>query len=242
MRLALKQSVPVAIGSLSTAALDLVFPRRCAVCGAYGPFVCEACEAELEPAVGPRCPRCWAPGADGAECLACQASPPAFDGLRAAFVYKGAARELVLALKFKNMSVVAESMGELLAVAASRNELGVDIAVPVPLAGRRARVRGYNQAELLAQSLARELALPPAGGALRRMRNTPAQAKSADAETRRRNVEGAFACRRPEAIAGRRVLLVDDVTTTGATLSACAAALKDGGAASVWALAFARED
>jgi ComF family protein len=227
---------------LSVSALDLVFPRRCAVCGAYGPFVCEQCEAELEPAAGPRCPRCWAPGADGEQCLACQASPPAFDGLRAAFVYKGAARELVLALKFKDMSVVADTMGELLAVAARRSEINADKVVPVPLSGRRQRTRGYNQAELLAKALAHELGLPLTGGALRRTRNTPAQAKSADAEARQRNVEGAFACRRPEAIAGRRVLLVDDVTTTGATLSACAAALKEGGAASVWALAFARED
>jgi len=113
--------------------------------------------------------------------------------------------------------------------------------MPVPLSGLRRRTRGYNQAEALARALGRELGLPAWPGALERRRHTPPQARSADMEERRRNVAGAFVCREP-GVAGRRVLLVDDVTTTGATLAACALALKEAGARSAWGLAFARED
>jgi ComF family protein len=116
-----------------------------------------------------------------------------------------------------------------------------DVIVPVPLSGWRRRTRGYNQSEALARALARELGLPLAPRALSRRKHAPPQARSATAEERRRNVEGAFAAR-AEPVAGRRVLLLDDVTTTGATLRACAAALKEAGARSVYAVAFARED
>ncbi len=111
----------------------------------------------------------------------------------------------------------------------------------VPLSALRGRTRGYNQAQALGQGLSRELGLPLAPRALQRRRHTPPQARSADAEERRRNVEGAFVARERE-VAGRRLLVIDDVTTTGATLSACAAALKVAGARSVQAVAFARED
>jgi ComF family protein len=122
------------------------------------------------------------------------------------------------------------------------NELAsVDLVVPVPLAGSRGRRRGYNQAGLLATVLA-EAAGQPLLEALRRRRSTPSQAASASAEERRRNVAGAFAVRDGVALDGRRVLLIDDVATTGATLDACARPLLAAGAAEVRALTFARED
>jgi len=117
-----------------------------------------------------------------------------------------------------------------------------DVLVPVPLHSRRQRARGYNQSLLLAREVSRRLDLPLAAGALVRRRDTPPQAKAAEADARRRNVADAFDCR-TGAVAGRRVLLVDDVTTTGATLDACARVLlAQGGASSVWAVTFARED
>ncbi len=139
------------------------------------------------------------------------------------------------------MTAVAAPMAELLAETVRRSDFDADVVVPTPLSGLRRRTRGYNQAEALAKPLARELGLPLWSKALERRRHTPTQARSADAEERRRNVAGAFRCREP-AIAGQRVLLVDDVTTTGATLEACARALREGGARSIWGLAFARED
>ncbi len=229
------------VGKQGQAVIDLVFPARCVGCGVGGKLLCADCRASLPVAAPPRCPRCWRPGREGDVCYECRATPPAFDGLRAAFVYTGTARVLVRALKYRGMTALATPMGSLLAEAARQQELVADLVVPVPLSGMRQRTRGYNQAQALAEALANELSLPLRVPALRRRRHTPPQARSSDAETRRRNVAGAFVAR--EAIVGgQTVLLVDDVTTTGATLAACAAALREAGAHSVWALAFARED
>lgn len=226
---------------LGRATLDLLFPPRCVGCERAGSFLCERCVDNMTPAVGTRCPRCWQPGEFDAVCRDCRLMPPAFDGLRSAFVYEGPARHVVHALKYRGMTAVAEPAAALLASAARRFALGADIVVPVPLAGLRRRVRGYNQAESLARGLGRELDLPVRPRALVRTRQTPSQARAADANMRRANVAGAFACR-DESAGGMRVLLIDDVTTTGATLNECAAALRAGGASAVWALTFARED
>jgi len=121
------------------------------------------------------------------------------------------------------------------------NPVPADILVPVPLSPRRRRVRGYNQSALLARELARRLGLPVDDKTLARVRSTASQAETANAEARKLNVKGAFQCK-GGALQGKEVLLLDDVATTGATLSACAQALRDAGAASVWALTFARED
>lgn len=234
------QVAPV-IRRLGRAALDLVFPPRCAVCAREGAFLCDGCVAALAPAEPPRCPRCWQPGPDASPCLDCRLQPPAFDGLRAAFVYQGPARELIHALKYRGITALAGPMAALLAERMRQHRLEADLLVPVPLSARRRRARGYNQAEALARALAKEGGWPFLATAVIRVRHGPPQTRSADAEERRRNVTGAFLCREP-AVAGKRVLLLDDVTTTGATLSSCAASLKDAGAASVWGLAFARED
>jgi ComF family protein len=225
---------------LGQVALDLVFPPRCVACGLGGTFLCDACARSMPAAAAPRCPCCWRPGVAG-RCLLCQVEPPAFDGLRASFVYDATARELVHALKYQGVSALAPPMASFMAQTAQREALAADIVVPVPLSGMRQRTRGYNQAEALARELGRELGLPVRPSALRRRRHTPPQVRSRDAGERRRNVAGAFQGEGNE-VAGRAVLLVDDVTTTGATLSACAGARRQAGAGAVWALAFARED
>jgi ComF family protein len=229
------------VTSFAHAAVELLFPSRCLGCGRGGAFLCDACAGNLTPALPPRCPRCWEPRAGDGECLACQNRPPAFDALRVAFVYQGLARELVHALKYRGMTALATRMGELLAEAARNHRLEADVIVPVPLSGLRNRTRGYNQAAALARAVGSELGLPVVAGALSRRRHTAPQARRADAEARRANVAGAFVAR-PEAVAGQSVLLIDDVATTGATLSTCAAALREAGAGPIWALAFARED
>jgi ComF family protein len=121
------------------------------------------------------------------------------------------------------------------------NPLPADVLVPVPLFPRRKRVRGYNQSALLAQALARQLGLPVNERTLTRTRNTTSQAGTNNSDERRANVRDAFVCRDGQ-FAGKQVLLIDDVSTTGATLDACARALRGAGVESVWALSFAHED
>jgi ComF family protein len=147
----------------------------------------------------------------------------------------------VRALKYNYLSALAQPMAQLMARYVEEEDIEADLVVAVPLYGRRKRLRGYNQSALLARELSRLCGLSLVERGLARRRNTPPQARSVDAEARKRNVADAFSADR-RWVEGKRVLLIDDVMTTGATLDACAGALREAGAASVWALTFARED
>ncbi len=221
-------------------AIDLFFPPRCAICGSSEAFLCPACSESLPRATGPRCLVCWQAGTD-LICWRCRESPPAFDGLRSPYTLDEGVDELVYGLKYHQQRVLARPMGDLLFEFLSRNRLPADVLVPVPLFGRRERSRGYNQSALLARSLGRRARLPVDERSLIRARNTTSQVDTHSAEERRLNMRGAFRCQ-GEALAGKRVLLIDDVSTTGATLDACARVLRAAGASSVWGLTFARED
>jgi ComF family protein len=144
-------------------------------------------------------------------------------------------------LKYEDRPDLAGPLGHLLRRAARDAGLGADLVVPVPLHPVRLAERGYNQAALLGAATARELGAPLAARALVRTRHTAAQARL-DRARRQGNVAGAFRARAPEQVRGKRVVLVDDVATTGATLAACAAALRGAGAASVSALVVARAE
>lgn len=171
-------------------------------------------------------------------CLSCRAEAPAYDGARSCVHYRGTARALVHLLKYEQVRTAAPWIAAALAAVPLPD---VDVIVPVPLGPGRRRRRGFNQSEAIARALARRrrLRLAPAA-ALARRRETAPQS-GLDAEARRRNVEGAFRARGKE-VAGRRILLVDDVLTTGATAGACATALKRAGAAAVHVLTYARAD
>ena len=219
-------------------AVDLVLPPSCAACGRGGAFLCEPCESSLSRLERPYCTRCAHPGADRL-CEACKASPPSFDGIRAVCLFEGAARQLVHSLKYGNFRAVAPDMARLLADIPGPRPVPGEVIVPVPLHPRRERTRGYNQSELLARTVGKRMGLPVRPGIVRRVRNTPPQVSIENYEERRSNIEGSFAC--PAGLSGESVLLMDDVVTTGSTMSACAAALKAAGARSVWGLAFARQ-
>jgi ComF family protein len=178
-------------------------------------------------------------------CTVCRAGhvplPPAqrhLDGAEALHAYDGPLARAVAALKYRGEVELAGPLGRLLA-GADAFARPWDLVAPVPLHPWRAVLRGYNQAALLAQWALRHAGGPPrlAPRLLRRLRATPPQA-DLDREARRRNLLGAFGVRLP--VAGRRVLVVDDVTTTGATLAACLAALRAAGAAEVAGLALLR--
>ncbi|MDP2949964.1 MAG: ComF family protein [Chloroflexota bacterium] len=229
------------LARVGQAILDVLFPPRCAACGTYGAFLCGGCRQELPCVLPPRCPVCWQSQPQGALCHRCREERPAFEEARSPYLYQGPARELVHALKYNFLSALAPPMARLMADHLGEEGLEADLVAPVPLYGRRQRVRGYNQSALLAREISHLAGLPLAERALARRRDTPPQARSADAEARRRNVAEAFVAE-PRRVKDRRVLVIDDVMTTGATLDACARALRQAGAASVCALTFARED
>jgi ComF family protein len=217
--------------------LDLLFPPACGVRGSGGSFLCDTCRRRLPLAEPPRCRRCWSPS-PLSRCGDCAHSP--LDGARAPYVFGGGARTLVHQLKYQGLHALADPMGELLAVSLLDHPMPIDLIMPVPLHGRRRRRRGFNQSELLARVVSERCGLELDVHTLRRDRNTPPQLQVDDRARREANVRDAFRCL--DVIAGRRVLLVDDVLTTGATARECARALKAAGATSVWVLTFCHAD
>jgi ComF family protein len=229
------------LARFGNAALDLIYPPRCALCERLGPFLCESCADGLPRAEGRRCDACWLPRRGGERCTACAEHPTSLTQLRSVFKYEGDVRRLVHAFKFAGISALGKSLAAQLTQCYREHDLEADAVVAVPLTGSRRRGRGYNQAALMARELATEVRLPLIDP-LRRRGNATPQAASATADQRRRNVLGVFQPAKDVDLTGRRVLLIDDVATTGATLSACAEVLRSIGASAVVGLTLARED
>lgn len=222
----------VTVANVLKSALDLLYPRRCVGCGAFDTWLCGPCDAAMTPTTaGDRCPNCtarWAGGLNCPRCFACTS----LDRMAGAFDMEGPARQLVHGLKYRGVTDLAALMAERMKQLNAVGEF--DVAVVVPLHRSRRRRRGFNQAE----EILRRLPWPGPDGQLVRLRKTETQVGLHSSE-RRSNVSGAFAWR-GESLAGRRVALVDDVITTGATVNECARVLREHGARSVIALAFAR--
>lgn len=229
------------------AVLDLLFPRKCPFCGRLWKGICPDCDAALP----------WLGEADGLrdiglptpsglepcvlesagrepcipECAGLEALPGFSLPCAAALRYDGLAREGLLRMKFHGRSAAAEDLGALIAQCAAERLGGqFDTVTWVPVSAKRRRRRGYDQAELLARAACRLWDTVPVR-LLDKVRDNPAQSSLSDGSKRRANVSGVYRPR--SAAAGRRVLLVDDICTTGATLRECAAALYAGGAASI---------
>ena len=229
-------------------AANFVWPSRSLVTGEHhgGQGLISAAEfARLSFLAGSGCRKCALPLetdlGDASLCGACTAKPPAWDEARAALAYDDTSRKLVLDLKHAGRRDGLSTYGTWMSLAGADLLPAADLIVPVPLHFRRLAHRGFNQSAWLASSIARRSGRPAGLDTLVRHKPTPSQGGRSAGE-RWRNVRAAFRVRpsRAEAVEGARIVLVDDVFTTGATLSACTRALKKGGAAHVSALVLAR--
>jgi len=224
----------VSAGLLGRALGEVLFPPVCAVCRVRGEGpLCASCLRRFTLITPPFCAKCGRPAQGPTTVSACMYRCQAmrFTRARAAGIYEGALREAIHALKFGGCRALAEPLGD--AVAAAHRAIvprRTDVVVPVPLHPSRYRQRGFNQAALLGRRVARAFDLPCDHRLLRRVHATDAQSRLTR-ELRETNVRGAFVCDRP--VAGLRVLLIDDVMSTGFTVSECAGALRAAGATEV---------
>lgn len=229
------------------ALISVVLAPACAVCERVlerplAGCVCEACWADVVPLTPPLCDACGAAmpswrmsSLQQRRCARCRRAVRALDRSRALGAYEGTLRGIVHALKYGRRSSLARPLGARLRKEGADVLAGADLLAPVPLHPRRRRQRGFNQAELLARHIG-----GPVGTPLARVRDTWSQTSLPEAQ-RHRNVRGAFAAT-DLPVAGCCVVLIDDVTTTGATLEACARVLKASGAREVRALTVARAE
>ena len=220
--------------------VDLLFPQWCVGCGKQGTFICPDCLRSLPRIEPPLCPRCGRPQFSGILCPACVRWQAKIDGIRAPFQFSGVIRQAICQLKYQNLRALAPTLARLLQDYLVINPLPREILVPVPLHRKRVKERGYNQSGMLAKELGKLIGLPVIDDCLIRQQHTLPQARTSTVNERQSNVAHAFTCR-DQRLRGKQILLIDDVYTSGATLDACATALKATGAASAWGLVVASE-
>ncbi|WP_246167707.1 ComF family protein [Propionivibrio limicola] len=228
-------------GLLSAPGLARLFnalaPQSCLLCAStsrHAP-VCEACTADLPKHELPACPRCAQPTPAGELCGQCLAHPPHYDSTRAAFLYDFPLDKLVQALKYAHRLAIADYLGQQMACTA--DGICADLIIPLPLHLIRLRERGFNQALELARPISRSHNLQIDTTSCVRLRHTAAQA-TLPWRDRKENIRNAFYCSTD--LTGKRILLVDDVMTTGSSLNECARTLKLHGASAVTVLVAAR--
>jgi ComF family protein len=228
------------------AVADFVFPRLCGECNQRilepKRLVCCHCEAAMEPLRLPLCPTCGCEDADaGSMCNDCPEGDVHFEAARAFTGFFGTAETLVEKLKYSGRTEYAPTMARPMARVCftEYKKVGFNVVAPVPLYSTRERERGFNQAKVLADSLAEQLFLPVNQNLVKRIRPTATQT-SLTRKERAKNIKDEFSIPTPDDVAGKTILLVDDVYTTGATLNECAGALKSAGAEAVYCIAFAR--
>lgn len=219
-------------------AIDVIFPPNCAGCGVAGTRWCDICQSST-PKVSPQhCSDCGRPGEQGELCKHCENEPFSFTACRSWGMHRGPLREAVLKLKYRRDLGLGEIMAKNLADVVKENDWQFDLISPIPLGKRRLKERGYNQAGLLARPLAWELKIDYLPKNIKRIRETTSQVDLNRGE-RIENVEGAFWAN-PKRLGGKRILIVDDVMTTGATVNAVSKAALSAGAEKVYVVTLSR--
>lgn len=226
--------------------LNIVMPGRCLQCGriVYGKSaLCATCFSKIYFLARQGCPRCGRPydlpEDEGMVCPVCLTKPPVFHTLRSAFIYNKFSRELILPFKHADRTDMTPFLGNLMYQAGHDMLEKADLIIAVPLHPRKLMKRKYNQAALLAHYLAKKAKKHYLANTLQRIINTKTQGHD-NAEQRKQNVKGAFYVKNPKQIAGKRIVMIDDVYTTGATLNECAKVLYKAGAQNVDCLTIAR--
>jgi ComF family protein len=229
--------------NLKRLALNLLFPRWCIGCGKEGDCICAACRSSLTAITPPVCPRCGRPLSNSpvsGECPGCSGWQTMIDGVRAPFLFDGTIRDAIHQFKYRNLRALGSELAGLMYHYLTDNPVPGDVLVPVPLHEKRLRERGYNQSALLAHGLGSLSGVPVIENSLIRRKYASSQARSSNTKERHSNVAGAFVSRDGR-LQGKHVILIDDVSTSGATLNTCAEVLKSAGAAAVWGLVIALE-
>lgn len=220
--------------------IDWVFPPHCLGCGNEGEIICSECYATIKRVPANVCPYCNAYVSTSGHCPNCGNRKPPYNQYRAFAFYGGVIREAVHHLKYQNDVGVARVLaGYLLKVIQAEN-WEIDLVVPVPLSKHKQDQRGYNQAERLALPVAEALRIPLSTDALLRIKENASQV-DLDVQSRRDNVRGVFEAN-PVLVKGKKILLIDDVFTTGATLESASQALKDAKSDLVYAVTVGRSD
>lgn len=221
-------------------AIDWVFPPHCLGCGIEGDIICPECYANIKRVPTNVCPYCNAYVSTSGHCPNCANRKPHYKQFRSFAFYGGVIREAIHHLKYQNDIGVARVLaGYLLKVIQAEN-WDFDIVVPVPLSKRKLDQRGYNQAERLATPVAEVLKKPISTEALLRIKENASQV-DLDVQSRRENVRGVFEAN-PVLVKGKKILLIDDVFTTGATLESASQALRDANSDLVYAVTVGRSD
>lgn len=188
----------------------------------------------------PLCLKCGKPESSGNFCIDCWGYSGNIDCIRSVFVFEGPIREAIHALKYQNIHAVSRYLADYMSQCFHQYFPDGGVLVPVPLHENRLRIRGYNQSELLAEGISRNLGVPVQADLIRRVKDNKPQARTDSLEERLANMDSVFDCNTaiPE---GMDIIIIDDVCTSGATLEACATAIKKGGSRRVRALTLARE-
>jgi len=239
------------VKQLFHALLDVFLPPICHICHSFIPnagtlHICKTCRDSLPLVSSPLCPVCGIPfigtGSDH-RCSACLSNPPHFDTARAHFLYEGPIRDLIHSFKYNRKTHLRNPLAlmTLEGMSVFLVNQNPHLIIPVPLHRSRLRQRGFNQAVLLGRAISHQLSLPMSPNTLARTRPTEPQIDLSAAQ-RQVNVKGAFTVSKPDQVAGKRILLLDDVMTTGSTMNECAKELKKAGADVVIAATIARTD
>ena len=217
--------------------IDWIYPPSCVHCGKAGALICEDCLSKL-PAVGEHyCSKCGKPLKPRHFCRHCSSAAFRFNASRAPYLYDGPVSAMIKSLKYKGSLGLVPILSKLLSDFWEEIKWNVDVIIPVPLSYKRKAERGFNQSEMIAVNFAKRSGIPCVPKALMKQRDTLQQV-GLNAEERKENLYGAFAAE-PKLIKGKRILLLDDVMTTGSTFAECSSVLLDNGAASVYCLSVA---